>query len=190
MDKQQATTYIVERLHAGQKRADIVADLVHQLNAPEEVVARFVDEVAAGYSKPPFEPEIHIDLPSLKTFILTEGTTYNDTEDLVYEVCRRTGWKWSQAEAFIKETVLNQQRQRMRRKLLVFLPPGLLLTLGGIGLLYTTIHAALQSGLTNGSINAFIENVLPALVYQQWPRLAGGVALFFIGMYSIGKAAR
>ena len=70
MDKQQATTYIKERLDQDLPREEIIRGLVEQLHAPEAMVSKFVVKVETEYHKqvpqpsPTSAPPQPVKLPS------------------------------------------------------------------------------------------------------------------------------
>jgi len=53
MDKYQATHYILKHLRQGADKIEIAADLCERLNAPPEMVLKFVEQVAASFTPPP-----------------------------------------------------------------------------------------------------------------------------------------
>jgi hypothetical protein len=53
MDEKQATNFILNRLNLGHEKNNIATDLSELLGAPQDIVTRFVNKVAASYTPPP-----------------------------------------------------------------------------------------------------------------------------------------
>lgn len=136
MEKQQATDFIIERLRNNHSRDQIVAELHQVMKAPEAMLGRFVDTIIAEYAVAPFSAEIEFDEPALTAFVAAGIAQLRDSDDILYDICLRTGWNWQKAHDFLVDIQSQQLVKPNQPKNRLLMPLGILLLLVGAALTF------------------------------------------------------
>ncbi|MBT3391076.1 MAG: hypothetical protein HN413_11780 [Chloroflexi bacterium] len=140
MEKQQATDFVLERIRNNHSRDQIVAELHQAMKAPEAMLARFVDSIIAEFAVAPFKAEINIDEQALTTFVTDSIAKLRDSDDILYDICLRTGWNWKKAHDFLVNIQSNQLSKVQKPKNRLGLPLGIILILIGGALTYLLVN--------------------------------------------------
>ncbi|MCJ7701965.1 MAG: hypothetical protein MUO62_10300 [Anaerolineales bacterium] len=241
MDKEQATAYILARLKLGDEKISIAHDLSHQLNAPQNIILRFIDRVAGSYkneispnqdgSSPSFSPprstplvKISADEPShqiaspennaglsdpnrasaehlhlpedephppntidneaLSGFVLENLKKHRRHNDIVEEICKRTGWSWNDSQRFVARTQTEKHAEIAKSKKTFMIPFSIGFILGG-GLLLLWSAAAIfdyYNAITHREYSALSSDFIPLVIgalIASFGIIAGGI----IGLY-------
>lgn len=149
MNKQEATDYILSELAQHSKVNEIATKLSQHLNAPYEVVERFVTHVAAQSPPAPSQsdlplqegptpqapavPGVHqakpavvkkevdpLNDPLLSKTVLGMLRKNRKRSDIVIWVCERTGLEWTQAQRFVAQVQVDHNGMLTNNKILQF----------------------------------------------------------------------
>ncbi|MBC8333103.1 MAG: hypothetical protein H8E28_14070 [Anaerolineae bacterium] len=140
MEKQQATDFVLERIRNNHSRDQIVTELRQAMKAPEAMLARFVDSIIAEYAVAPFEAEINIDEQALAAFVTDSIAKLRDSDDILYDICLRTGWNWKKAHDFLVNIQSSQLTKVQKSENRLLLPLGIVLILAGSALTYLLMN--------------------------------------------------
>ena len=192
MEKQQAIDLVLERLRKSEARDTIVSELIPLLKAPRNLVGRFVDEIIAEYAVAPFQAEIEFEEEALTEFVSTSIADLRDSDDIIYDICTRTGWHWQRANDFliaIQESRLQQIKKRKRR---FMLPLGVAIFLVGAVIIYL-IGANLWNEYLSlqhqeGAVEISLQMKLTYLFTNHGYTALMGAAMMVGGAFGVGKA--
>jgi hypothetical protein len=77
-------------------------------------------------------PEINVEqYPNLQKWVIGCLSGHKKDNDIIYQLCRRTGWDWSQAKRFVEQVGQGSQKEIHRRRVPLLLGIGLLMMVSG-----------------------------------------------------------
>jgi hypothetical protein len=127
------------------------------------------------------------EIDGLTKDVIDQLGAFEDSNDVVMEVCSRTGWDWERAETYVNQTRIRYAGELSRRKNRLLIPVGLAVLVGGAALTYfsgTIIFFELK-------YQACPQGVLAALLgllFNHGFLLLLGLGMLAGGAYGIGKA--
>ncbi len=122
-----------------------------------------------------------MDQAELTTYVMQRLGQHVTRNDLVFELCQRTGMSWDQATAFVREVEEQHGPQIARRQSLLFVVLGVGILLTGIVLTYMSLNYV--TGVLNGSISWFDLR----RDYYAIARLITGIAMILGSLYGLWK---
>ncbi|MBC8504502.1 MAG: hypothetical protein ISR58_11450 [Anaerolineales bacterium] len=135
-------------------------------------------------TKPNLNPD------ELSSYVIKELSSFEEINDIVFEICNRTGWDWRQGEEFVIEVQADHQRLVTRRRNRLLVPLGMAIFLAGAALTlytgdilwrdYNTIYSRYVSNeaIIEALINIFINNGYLFIL---------GIGMLIGGAYGLGK---
>jgi hypothetical protein len=78
---------------------------------------------------PSIEPE---HFPGLKKWVVERISGHKELNDVIFGLCNRTGWDWSQANKFVEQVIKENQKEIHQRRLPLLFGIGLLMIVGGV----------------------------------------------------------
>ncbi len=201
MNKQEAINYIQNELERNRPQEEIAAELSQQLNAPPDLVRKFVSQVASEPiptqqqpSPPPAKlagaevqpPPTQDELEEMIFKALSKNQRHSD---IVMEVCEMTGMSWNQAQRLVAQVSTKNRRQLISRQNMVIIPLAALALLAGLALIYASASEGLELARMGNMDN--VLNQADEVEYIIREGLWGfilGISLFIGGLYGLIRA--
>lgn len=132
-----------------------------------------------------------VDLDALTAYVLENSVKFKNIDNIVLEVCERTGWPWEQGKQFVQDVQLTYHRQLSRHKNWIVIPLGFAILIGGAALLFYVGQLGWQEMALLNSRNAEPDSAFSMLInlvdqYGYW--LLIGTGMVIGGTYGIAKA--
>ena len=118
------------------------------------------------------------DLAALAHQVADELVLSRPADDLVLQVCERTGWDWEQAEKFVAEIEIRIQHRKLIRTKLFLLMSGFTAILGGLAVFAYTAYFGFI--FLRGSMIHAEDFLSYYLFFDFW---ANGAPFFIGGMF-------
>lgn len=128
------------------------------------------------------------DLTALEAYVLDQLAGGMRPQTVMFEVAKRQGWHWSQAETFVNRVAKYQSEAiRKRQSPLLRVMSALLLAAGSLVLAVTLFRLAdyvhtLSLRRSDLSFLALLLSVIGIFVVGELPQLIWGIALLFAGI--------
>ncbi len=97
--------------------------------------------------------------PDLRKYVVGSLAGHKKPNDIIFELCRRTGWDWNQAKRFVEQVVEMDQKQVHQQRMPLQLVGGIFLMAIGLGLsivAYVDLFDAI-SELQNPNFSAILD---------------------------------
>ena len=140
-------------------------------------------------STQPEEPNINH--PALTAYVIKELSSFEEIDDIVVEICTRTGWDWQRGEQFVIDVQAKNHRLLTRRRNRLLVPIGLGIFLSGAALTYYTgdilwhnIYSIFSRYVSNETI---ITALIEIFINSGYLFLLG-IGMLIGGAYGLGKA--
>ncbi len=132
--------------------------------------------------------------PDLRKWVVASLANHKKPNDLIFQLCQRTGWDWSQAKRFVEQVVESDQKQIHQRRMPLLLGIGvLMMVLGVVSFLpaFLDLMADLSALEPPLDLTKVIEVGFSArMEYVRIARLVIGMAMFIGGGYGIWGAVK
>ena len=132
-----------------------------------------------------------IDLQALTDYTVKELSSFEEIDDIIVEICTRTGWHWERAQNFVDDVQAEHHRLVTQRRNRLIIPLGVAIMIGG-GVITYFVGDILwhQYGMLTGrnASNEVIISIIISLIMQNGYWLFIGLAMLIGGAYGIGKA--
>ncbi|MGB7539170.1 MAG: hypothetical protein WBM17_11585 [Anaerolineales bacterium] len=132
--------------------------------------------------------------PDLRKWVVGCLSGHKKPNDIIFQLCRRTGWDWGQAKRFVEQVVEMDQKQVHRQRMPLLLGIGLLMVVGGIvAFLPAFMDLIATLSLIEPPLDGekFMTLVINARGgYVRIIRLVTGLAMFVGGGYGIISAVK
>jgi hypothetical protein len=132
--------------------------------------------------------------PDLRKWVVGGLSGHRKPNDIIFELCRRTGWDWSQAKRFVEQVVEMDQKQVHQKRLPLLLGIGVLFAITG-GIAFISGFINLMEVLATIEPPLDLQKILDAAlmarsIYLMIAKLFGGMAMFIGGGYGIINAVK
>jgi len=203
MNKQEATKYIQDELKRNRPQKEIAAELSRQLNAPPDLVRKFVSQVAAKplpserppapqSTRPPSaEVQPALSQDELEEMIIKALNKDQRQSDIVMEVCEQTGMSWNQAQRLVAQVSTKNRGRLVSRQNMVIIPLAALALLAGLALIYASVSEWLVVVNLFDEVGSEISSQASEVEYVLREGLWGfivGISLFLGGLYGLIRA--
>jgi hypothetical protein len=82
-----------------------------------------------GISYTDYDPSRY---PELRKWVVSSLSGHKKPNDIIFQLCQRTGWDWKQAERFVGQITELDSKEVHRRRMPLLLGVGLFLMAGGV----------------------------------------------------------
>jgi hypothetical protein len=132
--------------------------------------------------------------PDLRKWVVSSLAGHKKPNDIIFQLCRRTGWDWKQAERFVGQITELDSKEVHRRRMPLLFAIGLLMMGGGIFAFlpaFLDLLAALSALEPPWNAEKIVFAFTAAQTgYYGVIRLFGGLAMFIGGAVGISSAVR
>jgi hypothetical protein len=131
-------------------------------------------------------PDIDVEqYPGLKQWVIGCFSGHKKVNDIIYQLCQRTGWDWSQAKRFVEQVGRGSQKEIHQRRLPLLLGIGLLFMVSG-AIAFVSAFPDLTVLLAEMEPPLKIERIVEYIFmgrsgYVLAAKLVGGMAMFIGG---------
>jgi hypothetical protein len=70
--------------------------------------------------------------PDLRKWVVACLSSHKKPNEIIFQLCRRTGWDWSQAKRFVEQVTELDTKEVHKRRMPLLLGIGLLMMVGGV----------------------------------------------------------
>ncbi len=132
--------------------------------------------------------------PDLRKWVVGGLSSHRKPNDIIFELCRRTGWDWSQAKRFVEQVVELDQKQVHQQRMPLLLGIGILFIVSG-AVAFISGVIDVMAVLSTIELPLDIQKIFSAVlmarsIYIMILKLFGGLALFLGGSYGIVNAVK
>jgi hypothetical protein len=132
--------------------------------------------------------------PDLRKWVVGCLSGHKKPNDIIFQLCRRTGWDWNQSKRFVEQVIELDQKEVHQRRMPLLLGIGILfLIVGAVSFLsaFVDLVAILSTLEPPLDLQKIINAVLMAKsIYFLIARLAGGLVLVVGMSYGISNAVK
>jgi hypothetical protein len=132
--------------------------------------------------------------PDLRKWVVGALSNHKKPNEIIFQLCQRTGWDWNLAKRFVEQVVEMDQKEVHQRRMPLLVGIGILMmVLGAVAFLpaffeLITILSGLEPPL---DFNKVLDLVFVARSgYIMVIRLVTGMAMFIGGGYGISNAVK
>jgi hypothetical protein len=133
--------------------------------------------------------------PDLRKWVVGCLSSHKKPSDIIFQLCRRTGWDWGQAKRFVEQVVEMDQKQvhQKRMPLLLGIAVFILIIPGAIAFISGFID--LMEVISTIELPLDLQKIFDAVimarsVYLMIAKLFGGIAMFIGGSYGVISAVK
>jgi hypothetical protein len=80
----------------------------------------------------------------LTTYVIERLVGAENPDDIIYDLCEKTGWPWSQAEAFVRQVQERHQGDVVKRQFPLLFTIAIATYLAGIGLMAYSMYSVFE----------------------------------------------
>jgi hypothetical protein len=130
--------------------------------------------------------------PELRKWVVGSLSSHKKPNEIIFQLCKRTGWDWNQAKSFVGQVTQVDQKQVYQQRMPLLLGIGVFMLAGGILLFLPAFLdlLAILSGIEPPlDLNKIIEIVFVARTgYILAARLVTGMGMVIGGGWGIWSA--
>jgi hypothetical protein len=132
--------------------------------------------------------------PDLRKWVISSLSGHKKPNEIIFQLCQRTGWDWNQATSFVEQVTQLDQKQVHQRRMPLLLAIGLFMLVGGI-LLFLPAFLDLMAILSQIEPPLDLNKIMTAAFYARTGyilaiRLVTGMAMIIGGGWGIWSAVR
>jgi hypothetical protein len=132
--------------------------------------------------------------PELRKWVVGNLSSHKKINDIIFQLCRRTGWDWNTSRAFVEQITQVDQKEVHKGRLPLLVVLGILIMAGGVFLSVPAFFdmASILSGLQSPLDFEKIVNLLfrARLGVLATIRLVSGMVMVVAGGWGIVMAIR
>jgi hypothetical protein len=141
--------------------------------------------------------EINVEqYPGLKKWVIDCFSGHKKANDIIFQLCQRTGWDWKQSKRFVEQVGQSSQKEIHQRRMPLLLGIGLLFMVSG-AIAFISAFPDLTTMLSQMEPPLKIERIIEYIFmgrseYLLAAKLVGGMAMFIgggVGTYRAVTAA-
>ena len=147
-DTKEAAEFVIAEHERRRPRLAIVNELAERTSEPRNLVEKFVNLTIAKHEKaktpqeqassmPSLELQSELDKPEMIEYVINQLSRHRKRNDIVTDICERTGLEWSQVQTYVAQVEVDQRRNINARKNRLLIPMSIVIIIFGFILAIT-----------------------------------------------------